>query len=30
VKLSHFTGEDYDKPLVIVDEFEPMVVGGKD
>ena len=30
VKLSHFTGEDYDKPLVIVDEFEPMVVGGND
>jgi hypothetical protein len=29
VTLSHFTGQDYDKPLVVVDAFEP-VREGKD
>ena len=29
VSLSHFTGVDYDKPLVVVDAFE-VVKGGKD
>jgi hypothetical protein len=30
VTLSHFTGQDYDKPLVVVEAFEPVAVGGKD
>jgi hypothetical protein len=28
VTLSHFTGEGYEKPMVMVEAFEP--VGGKD
>lgn len=30
VHLTHFTGQDYDKPLVVVDAFEPVKEGGKD
>ena len=30
VTLSHFCGENYDKPLVIVEVFEPLNLGGKD
>ena len=30
VTLSHFTGQDYENPLVVVDAFELVVVGGKD
>ena len=30
VTLSHFTGQDYDKPLVVVDAFDPVEEEGKD
>jgi hypothetical protein len=30
VELSHFIGEQYDKPLVVVEKFAPVNLGGKD
>jgi hypothetical protein len=30
VTLSHFVGEGYDKPMVMVETFEPVKVEGKD
>jgi hypothetical protein len=30
VTLSHFTGEGYEKPMVMVEAFEPVKVEGKD
>ena len=30
VTLSHFTGQDYDKPMVMVEAFEVVAIGGND
>lgn len=30
VVLSHFTGDGYDKPMVMVEEFEPVILEGID